>query len=73
MTYSDNFNDYIYTRMTYDGQTHYFRTYTNPNGIWSDGRVDRRVKTEEIPLEDWHIEQREREISYDAELQRLFG
>lgn len=71
--YSDNYADYIYTRITTNGVTHYYRTYLNPNGIWSDGRVDYRTKTEELPLEDWLIEQREEAISYDARLRDLFA
>ena len=51
-------SDYLYTVVTEsDGTKHYFETYLNPNGIWSEGRVDYRVKTRELSEEEWLLSQ----------------
>jgi len=37
--------------------THYYRTDMNPHGTWdSEGRVDSRVRTEELDRETWLVE-----------------
>lgn len=58
--------DYIYTTITTaDGITRYYETFMNPDGIWSDGRVDYRVKTVEVSREYWETAKALQEIERD--------
>lgn len=47
-----------YTWLRYpDGSVHYFEFDTNPNGVWSDGRVDYRTQSREVSQAQWELDQ----------------